>query len=695
LADYIANQTAAIQLGKALFWDMQAGSDNKTACATCHSQAGADVRTRNQLNPGPDTTFNVGGVSAGPNFQLMSASFPISPTHDDIAGSQGVRQSTFQSIGATGEELTTTPTGFRQVTGMNTPSAINAVFNHRNFWNGRAQPEFNGVNPWGSRNLSARVWVANSLGNLSTLPIRIQNASLASQAVGPVLNDVEMSALGRTFPDVGQKMLRLKPLRLQKVDARDSVLGKLADTKTKGLKTTYTSLIQQAFQPKWWNSTQTVAISSKTYSLMEANFSLFWGLAIMLYEATLVSDNSPMDQFLAGRTLDPLTGLLVKEGNPTKLNQVASRLATDHGYTGGVNGILNGLKLFEQPLPPFGAGRECIACHLGANTTGASVERLVEGGLEPGDAAFKAAGFDLRMERMFMQVPPLPTDLLGIIQTGSPTFFTDWITFDPGTYAITATGFQGTPTPPFNVLGPGNLAPAATYDAGWYNVGVRPPEDNPGVGGTDPFGSSLSWVEFYQQTLSDPGIIKVPGGAPGCLGAGNTTFPDEVLNASGFPLLSGPLRRTEPTDALASFKTSALRNVELNGPYFHNGGKSTLRQVVEFYDDGGDFPAVGDPERGAAFPTDRRSPLVKFYGDLSANGLGMTSDEVNDLVAFMLALTDDRVRYQRAPFDHPELVIPNGQEPSGTDVPITLPAGGAAGSTTPLRPFLTPLTPFQ
>ncbi|HWR20437.1 MAG TPA: hypothetical protein VN444_01095, partial [Verrucomicrobiae bacterium] len=116
--------------------------------------------------------------------------------------------------------------------------------------------------------------------------------------------------------------------------------------------------------------------------------------------------------------------------------------------------------------------------------------------------------------------------------------------------------------------------------------------------------------------------------------------------------------------------------------------------VVEFYDDGGDFPAVGDPARGAAFPTDRRSPLIKLYGDLSVNGLGMAPSEVSDLVAFMLALTDDRVRWERAPFDHPELVIPNGQDGSGNDMTITLPAVGAAGKATPLRPFLT-LDPFQ
>src|SRR5690242_3610994 len=34
LTTYLADATAAIQLGKAFFWDVQAGSDNKVACAT-------------------------------------------------------------------------------------------------------------------------------------------------------------------------------------------------------------------------------------------------------------------------------------------------------------------------------------------------------------------------------------------------------------------------------------------------------------------------------------------------------------------------------------------------------------------------------------------------------------------------------------------------------------------------------------
>src|SRR5215510_12981203 len=42
LADFIVDRTAAIALGKALFWDMQVGSDGIQACASCHFRAGAD-----------------------------------------------------------------------------------------------------------------------------------------------------------------------------------------------------------------------------------------------------------------------------------------------------------------------------------------------------------------------------------------------------------------------------------------------------------------------------------------------------------------------------------------------------------------------------------------------------------------------------------------------------------------------------
>ena len=52
LGEFIRDAEAARVLGKALFWDMQVGSDGVQACATCHFRAGADPRKKNQVSPG-------------------------------------------------------------------------------------------------------------------------------------------------------------------------------------------------------------------------------------------------------------------------------------------------------------------------------------------------------------------------------------------------------------------------------------------------------------------------------------------------------------------------------------------------------------------------------------------------------------------------------------------------------------------
>ncbi|MCC6508009.1 MAG: hypothetical protein IT423_02805, partial [Pirellulaceae bacterium] len=49
LDEFVQDRQAAVALGKALFWDMQTGSDGLTACATCHWHAGADARIQNTL----------------------------------------------------------------------------------------------------------------------------------------------------------------------------------------------------------------------------------------------------------------------------------------------------------------------------------------------------------------------------------------------------------------------------------------------------------------------------------------------------------------------------------------------------------------------------------------------------------------------------------------------------------------------
>src|SRR4051812_19616081 len=319
---FIRDSGVATKLGKALFWDMQAGSDGRQACASCHYNAGADNRSRNQINPrGGSFTLK------GPNAQLTAADFPfhrlsnpndatsavLSDT-DNVAGSQGVLPSHFtgvtegdpfdnQSFDALDPDFHVGSVNVRRTTGRNTPSVINAVFNFRNFWDGRAQNEFNGVNPFGSRDADARVGAVNASGGVDKVAVSIPNSSLASQADGPPGNEVEMSSLGRSLSDIGKKLLSVRPLASQQVSVDDSLLGGLVADNGVGLKSSYADLIKQAFQPGWWNSNQSVAgPNSRSYSLMQFNFPMFWGLAIQAYEATLVSDQTPVDRFLSGET---------------------------------------------------------------------------------------------------------------------------------------------------------------------------------------------------------------------------------------------------------------------------------------------------------------------------------------------------------------------------------------------------------
>jgi hypothetical protein len=256
----------------------------------------------------------------------------------------------------------------------------------------------------------------------------------------------------------------------------------------------------------------------------------------------------------------------------------------------------------------------------------------------------------------------------------------DAITYDNASYAVTVTDIANTPVAPQPV-------PVKTYDVGWYNIGVRPTAEDLGVGGVDFAKLPLSWTEYFQKTMIDPGTVLVPGGGLGCVDANGTPvvppsapfgspFAGQVLDpANGFPLLSGGLSKTEATDVAGSFKTPALRNVELTGPYFHTGGAATLMQVVEFYDDGGHFANTA------------LSPLIR--------PLGLTEQQRVALVAFLLSLTDERVVLEQAPFDHPELPVPEGQDATGADILSTtlVSAVGSAGAA-PLPRFLR-LNPFQ
>jgi len=84
-----------------------------------------------------------------------------------------------------------------------------------------------------------------------------------------------------------------------------------------------------------------------------------------------------------------------------------------------------------------------------------------------------------------------------------------------------------------------------------------------------------------------------------------------------------------------------------------------------------------------------------------------TAQTTQELVTFLTTLTDNRVKYQQAPFDHPQITIPNGQTGTNSQVStgnplganlaqdqyLTIPAVGASGSATPIPSFSTLLPP--
>ena len=564
----IKDQTALVQLGKSLFWDVQVGGDNKVSCATCHNFGGADWRTRNQLF---DYDTGEGNGIIG-NRELTASDFPLS--EGTVAGSQGVPHKTFLGIDPPNEDLSSDlPGDFRRVTGRNTPTVINAAFQTFQFWDGRAHRFFNGENPLGPGDKTAGVYVNAGDACYKNTNILIDFSSLASQAVGPPNNATEMSHGpldgSRSWPELAQKMLHptVKPLQLQTIHPEDSVLGAIINAETHKIDLSYAELIREAFQDQYWNSPHPIEINrdfeetdasqvepgaalaenanpftedTVNCSQMEANFAFFFGLAIQAYERTLISDNSPFDQFARGEIDLPE---LEKEG-------------------------------FSRFLS---GGTRCNGCHDGP--------------------MFSTATFE------FQLVAPLEAMRLN------------------------------------NSDGPG------MYDAGFYNIGASATDEDVGRARLDlPFGP----IALSKQS--------------------------NIGDVSQWPNLPHLSASDAEAQVDGHFKVSTLRNVELTAPYFHNGRYLTLEDVVEFYARGGDH-------------SDNRhlDPDIRRIGQLDGK-----PEKIAAVAAWMRTLTDDRVRYRQAPFDHPSIDIPNGSETVDgveIDIMVSMDATGASGAAEPFPSF--------
>jgi cytochrome c peroxidase len=585
LFQFVKNKPAAIKLGKALFWDMQVGSDGVQACASCHFAAGVDNRMKNTVNPGTRRVVN-GVVDIffkvrGPNETLLPTDFPFHQRNDptfqnslvirdanDVVGSQGVTLTNFVAINTDVNTDRSVDIGtpvadpvfqvnnvnMRRVTARNAPSVINAVFNFNNFWDGRAHFIFNGVNPFGPQDTAAKVLFSDAAGTLTPQAIQIEMASLASQATGPPLDATEMSFGGRTFPQLGRKMLSLTPLGKQIVHPNDSVLGPLSMaalqagklTGQPGLNVTYDQMIRDAFVDTFYKSGN---LTADGFTQMEANFSLFWGLAIQLYEATLVSGQTRFDRLLGGdgTAITPLE---------------------------------------ESGMNDFFGVANCFACHGGTELTSASVAA----------AAFLTNADNKAIEQMQVAIG------IGI------------------------------------------------YDQGFNSTSVRQVVDDIGRGGDSPFPNPfLPGPPQQNIPLSFSAMAKLQA-------SGTLPFPSLAPGVG--------VNIALPATNNGAFKVPGLRNVELTAPYFHNGSVLTLDDAVDFYVRGGNFPALAD--------SPHLDPLIVQIGALQ--GPNASTRRAN-MIAFLKTLTDERVRNQSAPFDHPELVIPNGAPDF-----IRIPARDASGN---------------
>jgi cytochrome c peroxidase len=95
------------------------------------------------------------------------------------------------------------------------------------------------------------------------------------------------------------------------------------------------------------------------------------------------------------------------------------------------------------------------------------------------------------------------------------------------------------------------------------------------------------------------------------------------------------------------FRTTPLRNVELTGPYGHDGALTTLRAFVEHYSESDVKFSAYDPAqlepalRGTLLPN---ASTILASRDTLLKGVVLTSDLVDKLMDYMLALTDDAAR---------------------------------------------------
>ena len=786
----LSQRTALRETGKALFWDMQVGSNGVQACASCHYSAGADNRVDNQISLGlehgdmvadlvqlnskltkghyqghlangfPNRGLPVseqariaGGASPdaldGTPGALGTTKPPGSVDLDDAVSSQGVRAGDHGGVGANRVDFatlkTTDPDGFNvvfppataasgipntvlRVEPRNSPTVIGAVFNLRNFDDGRGDAFFNGVNPLGFRDPKAKVKAYTIANGLVPERLNIPLSSLASQAVGPIGNDFEMAFSNRKTQELGKKLTMpgFVPLRGQTVSDQDSVLGSFRNGEPdKGLTFSSDTRIRPVFDARFTGGTQNdvcldvngdfVAPTTgfpnpalvgqcptSGYTLLQWNFAMFFGLAVQAYEATLVPNDTIVDLIAGGKATGnvingarvvPVTNLAldgcifsVALNTSAAQTAIATTLCTAH-YAKFIHpGATSGTESSTAPFPVANGSKigGCLdpalpSCAASPNpTAGANTLLNVNQGLGrffAGNTACAVCHFNPEFTGATVstltgfgaQLPALPAGQLRKA-------------IERRVLMERMVAFNGLP---------------AVYDSGFYNLGVRPTGEDISIG------AAINGVPLAMTKLFDimnggnstgfdlnligtklvPGTDTIAASLPGLkiptspLDLTPMPFPFEVACGpgvvGGVKANNNPAPQCVPTVIAGerllrngAFKTPGLRNVKFTGPHMHNGSKMNVRQVLEFYKTAGHFTTLNLNNLDAG---------LRLIGILPA--------EESALVELLeTGLTDWRVAFQAGPFDHPELCIPNGHNPAtGVTRLVGIPAVGVLG----------------
>jgi cytochrome c peroxidase len=84
----------------------------------------------------------------------------------------------------------------------------------------------------------------------------------------------------------------------------------------------------------------------------------------------------------------------------------------------------------------------------------------------------------------------------------------------------------------------------------------------------------------------------------------------------------------ENLESVGAFKTPSLRNIEKTAPYMHDGRMDNLKDIIKFYDELKDTPAMGHREESLApldLSSEEQGALERFLKTLTSPVLDLSS----------------------------------------------------------------------